>query len=133
MQVDATAPITTATFAPANDDGWHAGQVPVVLAATDAGAGVAKLEWSLDGGSWTPYTEPVNISGDGQHELLYRATDGAGNVETLKSAILKIDGNQPTVIVAGLADGQLYGDSQDVRVTFQAVDPPPVSRRPSAR
>ncbi|MEU7822472.1 ThuA domain-containing protein [Catellatospora sp. NPDC049133] len=123
VKVDTTAPITTATFAPANDDGWHAGQVPVVLAATDAGAGVAKLEWSLDGGPWTPYTEPVNIGGDGQHELLYQATDGAGNVETLKSAILKVDGNQPTVIVAGLADGQLYGDSQDVRVTFQAVDP----------
>ncbi|HEX6683052.1 MAG TPA: hypothetical protein VF062_09670, partial [Candidatus Limnocylindrales bacterium] len=71
----------------------------------------------------TPYTAPVPVSGDGEHELLYRATDAAGNVETLKSAILKIDGVRPTVIVSGLADGQLYGDSQDVRVTFQAVDP----------
>jgi regulation of enolase protein 1 (concanavalin A-like superfamily) len=123
IKIDATAPVTAASFAPANDNGWHAGKIPVTLSATDAGSGVATTQWSLDGGAWTPYTEPIDVSGDGQHELLYRATDTAGNVETLKSAILKIDGTKPTVIVSGLADGQLYGDSQDVRVTFQAVDP----------
>jgi hypothetical protein len=63
------------------------------------------------------------VTGDGQHELLYRATDKAGNAETLKSAVLRIDGSKPTLLVAGLAHGQLYGDSQDVRVSWQAVDP----------
>jgi hypothetical protein len=121
--IDTTAPLTIASFAPANDNGWHAGSIPVTLSAGDAGSGVATLEWSLDGGAWTPYTEPVDISGDGGHELLYRATDAAGNVETLKSAVVRIDGTKPTLLVAGLADGQLYGDSQDVRVTFEAVDP----------
>jgi hypothetical protein len=95
----------------------------VTLNASDALSGVTVVEYSLDGGAWTPYASPVPVSGDGQHELLYRATDAAGNVETLKSAIIKIDSVRPTVIVSGLADGQLYGDSQDVRVTFQAVDP----------
>ncbi|MEU8213561.1 Ig-like domain repeat protein, partial [Micromonospora sp. NPDC049044] len=122
-KIDATAPVTTATFAPANDAGWHNGTIPVVLTSTDAGSGVKTVEWSLDGGAWTPYTEPVAVTGDGQHELLYRATDKAGNVETLKSAILKIDGTKPTLLVSGIADGQLYGDSQDVRVSWQAVDP----------
>ncbi|WP_425556788.1 ThuA domain-containing protein [Dactylosporangium darangshiense] len=123
VKIDATAPVTTASFAPATDAGWHNGATPVTLAAADAGSGVSKVEWSLDGGAWTPYTAPVNVTGEGQHELLYKATDAAGNVETLKSAILKIDATAPTVIVAGLADGQLYGDSQDVRVTWQAIDP----------
>jgi cytochrome c len=123
VKIDATAPVTTAAFAPATDAGWHKGATPVSLAATDAGSGVSKVEWSLDGGPWTAYTTPVDVTGNGQHELLYKATDAAGNVETLKSAILKIDGTAPTVIVAGLADGQLYGDSQDVRVTWQAIDP----------
>jgi cytochrome c len=122
VKIDGTAPVTAATFAPANDNGWHAGTVPVTLSSTDAGSGVASIEWSLDGGAWTPYTGPVDVSGDGQHELLYRATDTAGNVETLKSAVLMIDATKPTVIVSGFADGQLYGDSQDVRVTYQAVD-----------
>lgn len=123
IKIDGTAPVSSAQFAPANDNGWHDGAVPVVLSATDAGSGVALLEWSLDGGDWTPYTEPVSISGDGEHELLYRATDAVGNVEALKSAVVKIDGTKPTLLISGLADGQLYGDSQDVRVSWQAVDP----------
>ncbi|GIJ39224.1 ThuA domain-containing protein [Micromonospora andamanensis] len=123
VRIDATAPVSTATFAPANDEGWHDGTIPVVLTSTDAGSGVKLLEWSLDGGDWTPYTEPVQISGDGDHELLYRATDTAGNAETLKSAVVRIDGTKPTLLVSGIADGQLYGDSQDVRVSWQAVDP----------
>ncbi|WBB55102.1 ThuA domain-containing protein [Verrucosispora sp. WMMD573] len=123
VRIDATAPVSTASFAPANDAGWHDGTVPVVLTSTDAGSGVALLEWSLDGGDWTPYTEPVEITGDGDHELLYRATDTAGNAETLKAAVVRIDGTKPTLLVSGIADGQLYGDSQDVRVSWQAVDP----------
>ncbi|MGW4466211.1 ThuA domain-containing protein [Micromonospora sp. NPDC004704] len=123
VKVDATAPVTSATFAPANDNGWHAGAIPVTLAATDAGSGAQGIEWSLDGGPWTAYSTPVDVTGDGQHELLYRAKDTAGNAETLKSALVRIDGTKPTVIVSGLADGQLYGDSGEVRVTFQAVDP----------
>ncbi|MCM4080993.1 ThuA domain-containing protein [Paractinoplanes hotanensis] len=123
VKIDSTAPLTTAQFAPANDNGWHAGVIPVTLTAADAGSGVGRLEWSLDGGAWTPYTAPIDVTGDGQHELLYRATDKAGNAETLKSAVLRIDGSKPTLLVAGLAHGQLYGDSQDVRVSWQAVDP----------
>jgi len=65
----------------------------------------------------------VDVTGDAGHELLYRATDNAGNVETVKSAVLTIDATKPILLVGGIADGQLYGDSQDVRVTFQAVDP----------
>ncbi|WP_329109531.1 ThuA domain-containing protein [Micromonospora sp. NBC_01699] len=123
VRVDATAPVSSATFAPANDNGWHAGTIPVTLAATDAGSGTGSLEWSLDGGPWTAYSTPVDVTGDGQHELLYRAKDTAGNAETLKSALVRIDGTKPTVLVSGLADGQLYGDSGEVRITFQAVDP----------
>ncbi|MFC0503485.1 ThuA domain-containing protein [Micromonospora costi] len=123
VKIDATAPVTSATFAPANDEGWHAGTVPVVLTSTDAGSGVKSVEWSLDGGAWTAYSGPVEVTGDGQHELLFRATDTAGNTETLKSAVLRIDGTKPTLLVSGIADGQLYGDSQDVRVSWQAVDP----------
>ncbi|MFV2017556.1 ThuA domain-containing protein [Micromonospora sp. LOL_023] len=123
IKIDGTAPVSSAQFAPANDNGWHDGTIPVVLTSTDAGSGVALLEWSLDDGDWTPYTEPVAISGDGEHELLYRATDAVGNVEALKSAVVKIDGSKPTLLISGLADGQLYGDSQDVRVSWQAVDP----------
>ena len=110
-------------FAPATDAGWHTGAAPVTLAVHRRRLGRAE-------GRNGPRRRPVDgVHHAGQrdrqrpHELLYQATDAAGNLETLKSAILKIDGTAPTVIVSGLADGQLYGDSQDVRVPWQAVDP----------
>ncbi|MFC4588527.1 ThuA domain-containing protein [Sphaerisporangium corydalis] len=122
VKKDATAPLTTAQFAPANDDGWHGGTVPVTLAATDATSGVAGIEYALDGAAWKAYTEPVNITGDGTHELAYRAKDKAGNTETEKAGTVKIDGTKPTVLISGISDGLIYGDSQDLRIGWQAVD-----------
>ncbi|HEY0450851.1 ThuA domain-containing protein [Actinophytocola sp.] len=122
VKVDATAPLTTAQFAPPNDGGWNSGAVPVTLAATDATSGVASTEFSLDGGAWKPYTQPVDVSGDGTHTVAYRSKDKAGNTETEKAATIKIDGTRPTVLISGIADGQVYGDSQDLRISWQAVD-----------
>jgi cytochrome c len=122
VKIDGVAPLTTAAFAPGNDDGWHTGAVPVTLSAADATSGVNGTEYKLDGGAWTAYIEPVNVSGDGDHTLLYRSADKAGNVETDKAATVKIDASGPTVLVSGVADGQLYGDSQDVRIGWQATD-----------
>ncbi|MBF8187134.1 ThuA domain-containing protein [Nonomuraea sp. K274] len=122
VEVDATAPATTATSAPANDDGWHNGAVPVTLAATDETSGVASTEYALDGGDWAPYTEAVDVSGEGQHELRYRSTDKAGNVEETKAVTLKIDTQAPTVLITGVAAGTQYGDSQDLKIAWEAVD-----------
>ncbi|WP_113705234.1 ThuA domain-containing protein [Nonomuraea lactucae] len=122
VQIDTTAPQTTAAFAPPGDGGWHGTAVPVTLSSTDAGSGVDGIEYALDGGDWKPYTEAVVVSGEGAHELLYRAVDKAGLREQDKAATLKIDLSKPTLMVAGVADGETYGDAQDLRITWQAVD-----------
>ncbi|HEU5473672.1 MAG TPA: ThuA domain-containing protein [Actinophytocola sp.] len=122
VRVDTTAPLTTAQFAPPNDDGWNNHAVPVTLSAIDGASGVARTEYAVDGGPWTPYTEPVNVTGDGTHTVRYRSVDNAGNAETDKAATIRIDGVAPTVLVSGIANGQIYGDSQDLRISWQAVD-----------
>ncbi|MFG2055555.1 ThuA domain-containing protein [Micromonospora sp. NPDC048930] len=122
LTLDGTAPVSAATFAPPGDAGWHAGAVPVTITATDQTSGVARIEYSLDGGAWTPYTDSVEVRGDGSHTLRYRATDRAGNVEDVKSAVLKIDATAPAVLLSGVAAGARYGDSQDVRITYSATD-----------
>jgi len=119
---DETAPVTTATFADPGPAGWHPGTVPVELSATDAGQGVDGIEYRLDDGDWTPYTGTVSVTGDGSHTLLYRASDRAGNVEVEKAATIKIDGTSPTLLVAGVADGQIYGDATDVVLSWHAED-----------
>ncbi|MEU6788721.1 ThuA domain-containing protein [Nonomuraea angiospora] len=123
LKIDTTAPQTTASFAPPNESGWSKDSVPVELAAQDAHSGVKLIEYSLDGGGWKAYAgTPVVVDGDGEHELRYRTTDTAGNREEEKAAVLKIDGTKPILLVSGVADDEVYGDSQDVVITWEAVD-----------
>jgi len=123
---DRTAPVTTAAVDPTGPGagGWYAGPVTVTLTAADEenGSGVGKTEYRLDGEGWTVYTGPVAVAGDGDHTVAYRSTDKAGNVEADKSVTAKIDGTKPTLTVSGLTDGQIYGDSQDLRIAWQAAD-----------
>ncbi|WP_436759233.1 ThuA domain-containing protein [Streptosporangium sp. V21-05] len=118
VKVDATAPTTTADFLPVGQ-----GTVPVTLAAADATSGVEKIEYALDSGDWTPYTTTVNVTGAGDHELRYRATDKAGNVEETKAATIKIEdgGTAPTILISGVADGTEYGDSQDLTIAWEVA------------
>ncbi|MEU0483790.1 ThuA domain-containing protein [Streptosporangium sp. NPDC006013] len=123
LKIDTSAPQTTASFAAPNNAGWNKGDVPVLLTSQDAASGVARIEYSLDQADWKAYAnQPVVVSGDGQHEVRYRAVDTAGTTEQEKAAVLKIDGTNPTLMVSGVADGEVYGDSQDLRITWQAVD-----------
>jgi glucose/arabinose dehydrogenase len=119
-ELETVPPVTVADFA--NPGDWHPGQVPVALSATDAGSGVARTEYKLDNGAWTPYTAPVVVTGDGQHTLLYRSVDKDGNVEPDKAATIMIDASKPTLLVSGVADGRVYGDATDVVVNYHAED-----------
>ena len=90
--VDVTAPLT-------EDDGdtaWHQTDTTVHFTAWDEFSGVDSTEYSTDGGgSWTPGDEvtilaPSDGSGDGVFTVLYRSVDVAGNVEEVRSCIVKI-------------------------------------------
>lgn len=61
------------------------------------GIGVAKIEYSLDGGqTWNNYNAPVVINQSGVHDLKYRSTDFLRNQEAEKSISLMIDTEPPT-------------------------------------
>ena len=87
---DTEAPVTTATSDPAaGADGWISAPAKITLAATDAGSGVERTEYSLDGGEWVTYTAPFDAP-VGEHTLRYRSVDKAGVVEEAKTAALKV-------------------------------------------
>ena len=91
-KIDATAPVTTAMpDRPGGAGGWYTAPVTVMLTATDALSAVASTEYSLDGGPWSAYPAPVDITGAGAHTLDYRSTDVAGNVETAGQLAVGID------------------------------------------
>lgn len=42
---------------------------------------MARIEYRIDGGSWTEYTGPFRVFGPGERTIEYRAVDNNGNIE----------------------------------------------------
>ncbi|MFI2614563.1 OmpL47-type beta-barrel domain-containing protein [Streptomyces sp. NPDC018584] len=77
---DRTPPETSAKVEGDKDsDGAYLGRAKVTVTATDSGSGVAKIEYSLDGGPYLAYEAPVVVDRVGRHTVAYRASDKAGN------------------------------------------------------
>ncbi|MGM1060393.1 OmpL47-type beta-barrel domain-containing protein [Saccharothrix sp. Mg75] len=77
---DTTPPVVAAQVTgERNADGHYLGEATVTVTATDAGSGVRSTEYTVDGGPWTPYTAPVEVTAPGAHMVHHRATDNAGN------------------------------------------------------
>ncbi|MEU4253742.1 copper-binding protein [Amycolatopsis sp. NPDC026612] len=108
--------------------GNYVGSATVSLTATDAGSGVASVQYQLDGGSWTPYPAPVVVSSVGMHMVHYRATDVAGNtsaeaVEHFTIVERQGDRTPPTVTASIAGSQDASGDYVDVATaTVTATD-----------
>jgi plastocyanin len=82
---DTTPPTTSAAVRTEAD-----GSAVVTVTATDAGSGIASIEYALDSGAWTAYTSAVSVRAPGAHTLRYRATDVAGNVAAEKTVTFTV-------------------------------------------
>ncbi|WP_430790293.1 OmpL47-type beta-barrel domain-containing protein [Actinoplanes sp. G11-F43] len=127
---DSTAPtVTGAVTGSRDDDGAYRGSATVTVTATDAGTGVATVEYQVDDTSWQPYSNPVVVSALGDHAVQFRATDRAGNTSTVGSVSFSVvaageeDTTAPTVAaqVTGTEDeaGDYVGS---VSFTVTAAD-----------
>ncbi|WP_443673254.1 OmpL47-type beta-barrel domain-containing protein [Micromonospora coerulea] len=93
---DTTPPTATAAVTGQLDDnGAYLGSATVTLSAADAGSGVDRVEYSLDGQPYSRYTMPVTVNQPGQHTLSYRATDKAGNTSGTASVTFTVVASGP--------------------------------------
>lgn len=90
-------------------NGWYVTPVTVTLTTTDTGAGVAAVQWRLNGGLWQPYTAPFVVTSERVNLLEYQATDHAGNQAALAYTVFSIDLVDPTTRL-GLVQG-ISGDN----------------------
>lgn len=124
-QIDRTAPETTAVIEPAEPDGtdgWYTQPVTVSLDSSDAGSGVTSTVYSVDGGSnWLTYQGDITFGQNGQHSLLYRSLDLAGNTEEAKSLEFKLDTAAPNLSVGGLNDTE-YANTGSLILSWNATD-----------
>ena len=94
---DQTPPASSYQLNGSSQNVWFKGNVSVSLSAVDeaSGSGVAKIEYSIDNGSFQLYTSPFIISKEGTTNLKINSTDLAGNQESPQNIDIKIDKTPP--------------------------------------
>ena len=75
--LDDTPPVTTTSL----QDGTYPPQTTIAFSGTDGGSGVARTEVRVDGGTWTTYAAPLQLS-EGHHVIGSRSIDNLNNTET---------------------------------------------------
>ena len=63
----------------------------------DAHSGVARTEYSLDGGSWTAYSGVLSIADHGRHTVSARAIDNVGRISGTASKTALVDKVAPVI------------------------------------
>lgn len=128
LTVDQNPPTTSITLSgTAGNNGWYRSNVQVNLNATDnppgCGVGVNKTEYSFNGTTWNAYGSPFTIGNEGTTTVYYRSTDNAGNVESTKTQIIKVDKTPPVITGAPTTQPNSYGwYNTNVVVHFTASD-----------
>jgi hypothetical protein len=110
--IDNEAPTTTADLQPAPTNGFYHDPTVTLTADDGTGSGVALTEYDLDASGWQTYSAPFQVTGDGDHTLLYRSTDAAGNVEATNTFGFTIDTTGPVITIDAPveAETQAVGD-----------------------
>ncbi|MCU0260212.1 MAG: chitobiase/beta-hexosaminidase C-terminal domain-containing protein, partial [Ilumatobacteraceae bacterium] len=78
-----------------NTAGWVNTPTTITVTPADADSGVARTEYRLNGGGWTPYTAPFLVP-IGTTTVEARAFDNAGNESALATLTVKYDPNAPS-------------------------------------
>ncbi len=121
VKIDKTAPNTGISH---DSNDWVDGDVDVVLSPTDNLSQVAATSYQIGDGA-VQSGRSISLTTEGTHTITFFSTDGAGNVETAKTATVKIDKAAPRIghsfsTPVDYADGAWT--NQDVRVVFTCSD-----------
>jgi hypothetical protein len=116
--VDVTPPVTTVVGA---DDRWHRTAVTLTFAAGDDASGVAYVESSLDGGTWSKGFTRL-VGGNGARTVAYRAVDAAGNTEATRQVTVNVDAGRPKPVALANATVK-KGEKATLRFRVDDITP----------
>jgi hypothetical protein len=122
--VEVDAPVTSAAVSPAGVEGWYLNPTVTLSAVDGWGVGVARTEYRVDGGAWTPYTVPFAVTAPNEHTVEYRSVDIKGNAEATKTLTFNVYDLETAV--GGVAGGVVSGTlslAMGVPATFGAFTP----------
>lgn len=129
LHSDIAIPVSTLSASPGTPNGsnsFYTSVPSITLSASDDtnGSGVNKTFYNWNGGSYVEYTSPI-AAPQGTHTLNYYSSDNAGNNETAKTAVYKVDSNKPSVNAAlsiGTPDGSNGWYKTVPTITLSASD-----------
>jgi len=133
---DDVLPTTYATFTGPDEvhGGWRPGQVMITLTGDDNSLGMAVHDSGVDHISWRKddveslqeYDEHayVFVLAEGITPVYYRAMDRFGNLEALKSQIIKIDMTPPEASISSPSHDELYLTDGSFTIDYEASDVP---------
>jgi outer membrane protein assembly factor BamB len=125
VNIDKTAPATVAAISGSSfEGGWYRDPAQVTLTATDSLNSVATTYYVVDGGPPQLYSNPINISGNGNHTFAYWSIDAVGNIEPPQLMTIKVDGSAPNTLFAmnGLSGENGWYVSPSVEIALVAFD-----------
>jgi len=127
VKVDATAPVPAAPVVAGTPgtNGWYRSPVAIALAAVDATSGVARLQWTVNGGAvqTAPGATASVAAGGGTSAVAWTATDAAGNAVAGAPVNVKVDAVAPVAKVSTSPTSiRANGKLQPVKVTASASD-----------
>jgi hypothetical protein len=118
VKIDTTLPSNVTAFDADWTQAYH-----VLVEGADAGSGVDRVEWQIDGGPWLhgPSGSAVDITGTGEYELRTRVRDNAGNVSAARLDNVSVDATAPTNTTAP-APGSDVSNPYQVAITGTDTD-----------
>ncbi len=118
--IDAEAPHTEFSMNGTHGgNGWYVSSVTVSLTGEDDASDVSVTYTRIDSGEWSAYSSQI-ILGDGVHLLEYYSVDFSGNVEPVRSIVVKVDTDKP-VVTLDRASG-FISTSNMVDITWTCSD-----------
>src|SRR5262249_44284240 len=141
LPVDTVPPTSQASVSPAARGGWNNSNVTVSLSATDTAqsgvtpSGVKNITYSATGAQTIGNTSldgasaSFPVTTDGTTTVSFFAADNAGNVETARTLIIKLDKASPSVSISGFSPNGSNGwfKTAPATGTATATDPTPSS------
>jgi hypothetical protein len=75
------------------------------------------IEYRVNGGTWTSYSNPLVFDQNGSYTFQYRNLDGCKTSTTVNFQVNQSVPEEPTIIISGEKVGQFY--LEEVEVTFE--------------
>ena len=101
LVADEVPPVSTLT---SEGDAWRTTPDVITITATDNGVVEPVVRYRLNDGGENVYTGPFEVSAEGTTTVEYWATDGVGNEEDRREALVRIDRTAPSVVTSAPAE-----------------------------